>query len=365
MPDKHAILPLAARLAGMEEFDYSFALARKAMKAMSDWRCPASPRSFELFYSYALGHDSDLVEEVSLLASTRGSIPAAVVDRLWAKYCSPAKNQKSIDDISTQLNSQIAEVIDMLSVSAGRTTEYSECLDTVSSQLDTAIDPDALRTVIVSLVETTKEMNAYSQQMDDHLRDSRQQIATLQKDLEAVRNEALTDRLTGIANRKHFEERLALEISAAEMNGDDLCLLIGDIDFFKKFNDSYGHQTGDQVLRLVGQALISGLKGRDLAARYGGEEFAIILPATSLDAAIAVGNNIRTTIRTKELVRKSSGENLGNITMSFGAAQYRRGEAADSLIERADGCLYAAKRGGRNMVISEREVEKGAHSHVA
>jgi diguanylate cyclase len=351
----------------MEDFEHSFAIARKAMKTMSDWTCPASPRNFELFYSYSLGRDRDLVEEINSIASARGLIPPAVADRLWAKYCSPGKDHNSVDEIGTQLNSQIAQVIEMLSASAGRTTEYSECLDTVSEQLDATIDPDALRTVIVSLVETTREMSTYSQQMGDRLRDSKEQIAVLKKDLDAVRNESLTDRLTGIANRKHFEERLTYEMNAAEMNGDDLCLLIGDIDFFKKFNDSYGHQTGDQVLCLVGQALKSGLKGRDLAARYGGEEFAIILPGTTLDAAVTVGNNIRTTVRSKELVRKSTGENLGNITMSFGTAQYRRGEPADALIERADACLYAAKHAGRNMVVSEREVENGieAHSNVA
>ena len=351
----------------MEDFAHSFAIARKALKAMSDWKCPASPRNFELFYSYALGRDRELIEEINSIASARGSIPPAIADRLWAKYCAPGKDQKSVDEISTQLNNQIAQVIEMVSTSAGRTTEYSECLDTVSEQLDATIDPDALRSVIVSLVETTKEMSTYSQQLDERLRDSKEQIAVLKKDLDAVRNESLTDRLTGIANRRHFEERLAHEMTAAEINGEDLCLLIGDIDFFKKFNDSYGHQTGDQVLCLVGQALKSGLKGRDLAARYGGEEFAIILPGTSLDAAVAVGNNIRTTVRSKELVRKSTGENLGNITMSFGTALYRRGEGADALVERADACLYAAKHAGRNMVVSEREVELAgeARSNVA
>jgi diguanylate cyclase len=193
--------------------------------------------------------------------------------------------------------------------------------------------------------------------MDERLRDSKQQVAMLKKDLDAVRNESLTDRLTGIANRKHFEERLALELNAAEASGDCFCLLIGDIDFFKKFNDSFGHQTGDQVLCLVGQALKSGLRGRDLAARYGGEEFAIILPETTLDAGVAVGNNIRATVNSKELVRKSTGENLGNITMSFGVSQYRQGETADNLIERADACLYAAKHAGRNKVVCERDVD--------
>jgi len=130
-----------------------------------------------------------------------------------------------------------------------------------------------------------------------------------------------------------------------------------DIDHFKIFNDTYGHLTGDQVLRLVGQALKQTIKGQDIMARYGGEEFAVVLPSTTLRHAVGVAENIRRTVTSKELKKKSTGEILGRVTVSIGVSALKPDEEMDSLIERADGCLYAAKRSGRNRVICETDRE--------
>jgi diguanylate cyclase len=123
-----------------------------------------------------------------------------------------------------------------------------------------------------------------------------------------------------------------------------------DIDHFKSFNDNFGHQIGDQVLRLVARTLIEGVKGKDVAARYGGEEFVILLPDTTLPAGVAVGNSLRKAVATKDVINRSSGEKLGRITMSVGVAEFTPGEKITDLIERADAALYTAKHNGRNQV---------------
>ena len=133
-----------------------------------------------------------------------------------------------------------------------------------------------------------------------------------------------------------------------------------DIDHFKAFNDNFGHLTGDQVLRLVAMSVKANVKGQDTAARYGGEEFAIILPNTVLRSAITVADHIRKAVMTKELMKRSTGEHLGRITISLGVATLRKGDTIASLIERADSCLYAAKRHGRNRVMCETDPEVSA-----
>jgi diguanylate cyclase len=143
-----------------------------------------------------------------------------------------------------------------------------------------------------------------------------------------------------------------------------LSLLLADIDHFKKFNDAFGQVTGDQVLWLVAMAMKQNIKGADLAARYGRQEFAVMLPNTTLRQAKTVADHIRQSVMTKELRKRSTGEQLGRITVSIGAAAYRQQEPAQALIERADLSLQAAKQGGRNQVMGENAVTALADGRV-
>jgi diguanylate cyclase len=138
-----------------------------------------------------------------------------------------------------------------------------------------------------------------------------------------------------------------------------------DIDHFKRFNDTWGHQTGDQVLRLVANCLSENVKGRDTAARYGGEEFVVILRQTALDGAAKLADQIRGNVENKKLVKKSTGDILGTITISIGVAQLRADDTPELLIQRADRALYRAKNTGRNRVVPETELAASATSHAA
>jgi diguanylate cyclase len=228
-------------------------------------------------------------------------------------------------------------------------------------------DREGVRTIIQSLVESGQEMAQNNQKLEARLSASKQEINQLQENLEAVRTESLTDPLTTLSNRKYFDQALEREIAAAAAKNEPLSLLITDIDNFKSFNDRYGHLTGDHVLRLVAAACKQNVKGQDIAARYGGEEFVVLLPDTTLRSAVAVADQIRRSVMTKELIKRSTGEHLGRITISIGVATLHRGENAAVLIGRADSCLYAAKRSGRNRVVCETdpEVNINAETRVA
>ncbi len=170
-----------------------------------------------------------------------------------------------------------------------------------------------------------------------------------------MRKESLTDPLTGIANRKAFDNELNAAIAEARQSAGRLSLFMCDIDRFKTFNDTWGHQTGDQVLRLVANCLSENVKGRDTAARYGGEEFAVIVRQAGIVSGLTLAEQIRSSVQSKRLVKKSTGDVLGSITVSIGVAELAAGEAAASLIQRADACLYRAKHAGRNCVIGDND----------
>ena len=206
---------------------------------------------------------------------------------------------------------------------------------------------------------TTETVRAVerSRALEQQLAASTARIAKLRRALADVKHEATTDVLTGIANRKAFDCRLRRALATAKADpAVPMSLLLLDVDHFKRFNDTYGHRTGDLVLRLVGRLLSDNVKGRDTVARYGGEEFAILLAGADRGAGTVVGRQICTALAGKRLVNKPGQSTAGQVTISVGVAQYRPGETAATLIERADHALYLAKDLGRNRVCTELEL---------
>ena len=262
-----------------------------------------------------------------------------------------------IDKVGSQVKGEIEQVMAMIGAAAGFANSYTESLADMTEMLAQSNDRDGLRAIVESLVQAAKEMESSNHRLEERLSASKQEINELQVNLEVVRNESLTDPLTQLANRKYFDSKLELAIVEARAKSEPLSLMLIDIDHFKNFNDSYGHLIGDQVLRLVATSVQQNVKGQDIAARYGGEEFAVVLPNTLLRSAITVADHIHRAVMTKEVVKRSTGENLGRVTISIGVACLHKSDSAQTLIERTDDCLYAAKRHGRNRVMCEIDPE--------
>ncbi len=164
-------------------------------------------------------------------------------------------------------------------------------------------------------------------------------------EIEAHISRSLTDPLTGLPNRREFNERLEERMAGWSRRREPFSLLLLDVDRFKKLNDEYGHLAGDQVLAAIGRALRGAVRREDAVARYGGEEFAILLPNTSLDQAIHVAQNVRGAVAATTV--EHNGERFA-VTLSGGLAMIGDKERSDSLIQRADAALYTAKDAGRN-----------------
>ncbi|MBD3789507.1 MAG: GGDEF domain-containing protein [Campylobacterales bacterium] len=172
---------------------------------------------------------------------------------------------------------------------------------------------------------------------------------TRQKELEnKLAKLALHDALTGLYNRGHFDQKLQEELNRTLRYGRSLSLLMLDIDFFKKVNDTYGHQAGDEVLKNIAHIILSSIRNSDYAARYGGEEFAIILPETDPTEAVQLAERIRTAIEQNKF---KTSENDIPITISIGVGTSKKETTPELLIEAADSALYQAKENGRNQVV--------------
>jgi diguanylate cyclase len=347
-----------------DEHERTMAFAEIAIGQLKALRQPATPRNYEIWYSYATGYHPSLNETVNEILSRSGTLSEADIEQIYNTYLSPTRLGERIDKVGSRVMDEIEQVMAMVDAAAGTASNYSESLAGVSRDL-TGADREGLRSIVECLVHTTKEMEQVNHNLEQRLTASKQEINELQENLEVVRTESLTDPLTSLANRKYFDQALASAIAEAAADNEAMSLLMTDVDHFKKFNDTYGHLTGDQVLRLVALSVKQNVKGQDIAARYGGEEFAIILPNTVLRSAVTVADHIRRAVMSKELMKRSTGEHLGRVTISIGVAALRPGDSAQSLIGRADACLYAAKRAGRNRVICECDPEVAPHTQHA
>jgi diguanylate cyclase len=345
-----------------DEHERTIAFADIALGQIKALRQEASPRNYEIWYAYATGYQPSLNQKINETLSQSGNLSESDLDQIYKTFLAPLRLSERIDNVGIKVMDEIEQVMAMVDAAAGTATSYSESLAGMSVKLGQSKDREGLRVIVESLVNTAKEMEVSNQQLEERLNASKLEIHQLQENLETVRTESLTDPLTQLANRKFFDATLEKAIADARAKNEPLSLMMTDIDHFKTFNDSYGHLTGDQVLRLVAAAVKNNVKGQDTAARYGGEEFAIVLPNTVLRSAIVVADHIRRAVMTKELMKRSTGEHLGRVTVSIGVATLHKSDSPQMLIERTDTCLYSAKRHGRNRVMSETDPEVSAGS---
>ena len=335
-------------------------LAKAALVLMDECQVVATPDNFEVFYTHVSGDNPALSHAMRLMIdSARPFTPDAIND-LRLRCLSGAGAAATMEQVGGRMNAVMDDVLRKLENAGRDTQDYKNALNAASGELGGENSPDDLRSLVEGLVAATRAMEQRTRSLENELQVSSQQVNELRSKLDNVRKESLTDPLTGIANRKAFDTAAASAAAQIAQSGEDVSLLLCDIDHFKTFNDNWGHQTGDQVLRLVATCLSENVKGRDTAARYGGEEFAILLRGVGLEAATHLASQIRQTVETKKLVKKSTGDVLGAITISIGVAQFRPGEEVETVIRRADACLYGAKHHGRNLVVHQDDPRMAA-----
>jgi diguanylate cyclase len=340
------------------DFEHTMAHGERALSILKQLRTPAVPRNYEILYAFASSGHKNLCDDLRKALQTDGCLTEETALRLSETYFNKKRMDEQVDKVGSQVSREMSDIMSVIQAASERAGSYGESLQVANSKLSAFESPQQLRSVLDELFETTNDMAEYNDLLEKRLEKSKSQIDELQMHLELTRAESFTDALTGLTNRKRFDQAIELEIAETKESGDPMCLMMMDIDHFKLFNDRHGHQTGDQVIRLVAATLKTNVKGRDCVARYGGEEFVIILPKTKLSSAIIVAEQIRQAVMVKKLVKKSTNESIGHVTLSIGVAAYRINESIQELIERADSCLYAAKKAGRNTAISEKDLNK-------
>ncbi|WP_259780690.1 GGDEF domain-containing protein [Aestuariispira ectoiniformans] len=332
--------------------EQSVKAAETALANMAEYGLDPSPRNYAVWYAFAMGEPAELAKVLQNRMDHGRDLSQSFCDQLYNRYFSTKETEDAIHSASERIQAEMEKLLTWLSEASGGAEDFS---DSVKSGLELLFEGDGLenlRTVMERMVTETKKVRSSNARLHKRLQESSSEISELRENLASLKKEALTDPLTGLYNRKQFD--LSLRDAAVEMLEEEapLCLALLDIDNFKKFNDTYGHQVGDSVLRLVANTLSKNTKGQDTAVRYGGEEFALILPRTRLEDAERVCEQIREAVAGKVLRNRQSGEALGRLTISVGVSAYEQGESLEQFFKRTDDFLYSAKKAGRNRTVA-------------
>jgi len=343
-----------------DSVDQAVEYGQAALEGMIKRKIPATPDNYTIWYAHVSGREPDLSRMISILEDNDQEFTEVVCTDLFNKFFASGMDEVTLHDTTDRIENELQRILGYIDEAGEGAAEYGNTLASAQGDILNSKDVDSLKSAVTKVLSETRKMEEINQSLENKLADSTDEIGQLRDDLEDMRKEALTDALTGIANRKLFDMELRGQARDAMESGEKLSLLMLDIDHFKIFNDTYGHQTGDQVLKLLASTMTKAVKGSDIPARYGGEEFAVILPRTDLAGAAQVAESIRQRVSSKTLVNRTTKEDLGKLTVSIGVGEFEFGEALTDVIKRADQALYKAKSSGRDKVMTQEDLDAEA-----
>ena len=342
------------------EYDRSTVLAHRAMALIKALKLPATPRIYEFCYAYATGEYPSLNLVINDLLTRRVAVGDATIQQIGEKYIPQNDNGERIDNVGLRVKQVINEVLGALGTIIGAESTFSSDLAQTDDKLAVIKDRQTLVDEIKNMMQSAGRVGDNQRKLEEHLNTSIDEINDLRGQLQKIRSASVTDPITGLPNRQAFEQ--ALEKALADrMDGNaSVCLALCDIDDFKKFNDAWGHLTGDQVLCLVATEIRQKVAKAGIVARLGSAQFAVIQPNVQIDAARALADQIRCAIMSRDITMRSTSQKLGRVSLSFGIVTAHADEDSESLVFRVQTCLRAAKDRGRNRVVCENDLDTAA-----
>ena len=327
------------------------AYIRQMLPLMMQHNVPVDPMNYAVWYHYVAGTSVDLNKAIDDLIEEQKPFDSKTTLKLYKAHICNA-SVESFEKINNNLLRLITQTTLSVNATSEKASAAGDNFNVKLEELKTTENNEAnLKSVLFEIILETTQLAEASKALKNQLDDANEEMVQLRNELTHVREAANTDGLTGLLNRWAFDNALGELVENAHTK-NACCLVILDIDHFKRVNDSFGHLVGDKVLKYFATLLKKYAAEHHYVARYGGEEMAIIMPDTTLAEAFHTIEQIRKVLDKSQLKHKGE-ETIGKVTVSAGIASLRAVDTAYTFIERADNALYRAKETGRNKVVTE------------
>ena len=332
-----------------ESKEQSAEILRAVLGTMGQHDAPFNPVSFALWYEHISGTNQALTQALEQAMVTEPRLSHDTVKRLFSRHV-VGIDHAEMERISGDFQRVMGGIAESAAQTGDSAGQYRDQLQGLSQALLDG-DGSGATPFIKDVMLGTSIMEHSAQALQTQVNASRSEIMRLQAELGRVRNEALLDPLTRILNRRGFDQELAAMLQVPTRPETTHCLMMIDIDHFKKVNDTHGHVTGDRVIQALGEVLKQTVTDPSHSvARYGGEEFAVVMPHARLEECARMAELIRVRVKSMKVRNKKTLEVMLTVTVSLGYTCMKGDDDASSLIARADAGLYQSKQGGRDRV---------------
>jgi diguanylate cyclase len=349
---------MASNLEAVLRSQAGFDLGRASLQELETVEVWPTVPNFELWLHVLAYPEGTLALEVKTLLGAGERITDAIVEDLSRAYLPRARLELQVGEAGDALSAHLGAAALTIEEARDSAGGFASELALARRRLDDKPDRRALARVVTDLSEATESVRATALRLEGRLVEASAEVRKLREALDLARQEAATDGLSNLANRRALDEELRRLCAGPESAGNgSVSLALLDIDHFKTINDTWGHQTGDQVIRFVASVISQAGARPRFAARFGGDEFAMIFVGETAAKVGEALQAIAAEIAARRLRRRDTNEPLGVISISAGFAERRHGEAPAGLVERADQALYASKRAGRNRVTAAPRAE--------
>jgi diguanylate cyclase len=312
---------------------------RTIIKMMAAHPAAFTPLNYAVWYEHLVGTNAKLSSELSKLLEGGAQLDDEILDNLYEVYITPDCQQDHLKRLIDKITGFTKETDKQANI-------FGNSLQSYGNSLKQELGPEELESLISTMAADTNKMQGSISTLQAELAASHQQIEKLNQELNSARGEAMIDPLTGVLNRRGFDIAAKKMCSAGRQVGT--CLLMIDIDHFKKVNDTYGHLFGDKVIQALAETLKLKTSAKDIVSRFGGEEFAVLLPGIGSINAVKVAERLRQTIEAGKIRQANSQDYIDGITISIGISTYHDDMTIVELLDQADKALYISKEQGRN-----------------